>query len=109
MYITVDEAKEYIRQDGDYCEDDKLIASLIASIEAKFARITNNNLGSIVEENGGDLPADLRLYLLSDIATAYNQRENTSYVQMYNVRLHDYILQSYIKYHDNSVETEIQG
>jgi len=75
MYIQLDQAKDHLRIEQDWHDDDEYIMSLIDVAEAAVRVHTNEDFESIALKNGGCIPPPLLQAALLMVGNLYQNRE----------------------------------
>lgn len=75
MYIQLDQAKDHLRIEQDWLDDDEYILSLIEIAENAVRVHTNESFESIAEKNGGCIPPPLFQAALLMVGNLYQNRE----------------------------------
>ena len=75
MYIQLDQAKDHLRIEKDWMEDDEYILSLIEVAEEAVRVHTNESFESIAKRNGGCIPSPLLQAALLMLGNLYQNRE----------------------------------
>ncbi len=95
MYVDLKLAKQHLRVEEDFTDDDDLIESKIEEAEALLEKDLCKDLKSFEREDG-TLPPPLRQCILLALGSWYANAENDAPVRMYQISLsYDYIIGLY--------------
>lgn len=83
MYITIEAVKKYINI--PFNDDDLLLGDLIEAAEQSIANhLSRKSLAELEDENG-NIPADLKVAIKTMVATLYENRESVAFAETFKV------------------------
>ena len=77
MFIPLDLAKKHLNIEEDFHDDDEYILGLIDVAEKSVRVHVNEDMNTIAEKNGGEIPSPLFQAMLLLIGSLYRDRETT--------------------------------
>lgn len=86
-YVDLQLAKRHLNVEESFMEDDEYIGGLIEAAETVVEKDICEDLSTLVEENGGKLPAPLRQCILLMVGQFYANREPVAFAQSAEVPL----------------------
>lgn len=96
--LSLDLVKKHLNLEETFTDDDEYILGLMETARAAVERHVNDDLDSLAENNGGELPAPL---LQAQLLMIENLYENRGVMGMKTVQLprnYDYLIDLYRNY-----------